>query len=759
MQYEAFNKRMGQYLAGLSEQQRFLQVANSRRTTRLLSDYEQKKAETLKKDQAFREAWLSVQSPYDFARAWEDYTKDVSERAILTTDALRENSDNHYEYVAKGCPPVLIYDYEVVVEGRNLPRPCNYMLLKIIPPDGVEIFDWKRPYIIIDPRAGHGAGIGGFKSDSQVGVALRDGHPVYFVAFHPEPEPDQELADVTHAEAAFLRDVTSRHPDSPKPVVVGNCQGGWAAAILAAVYPDLPGPIVLNGSPMSYWSGKMGQDPMRYSAGLTGGIVPALISADISGGIFDGAHLVQNFETLNPSRNWFRKYYDLYQNIDSQEERFLDFEKWWGGFYYMTEGEFRWILDNLFIGNKLAKNEAFLEPGRPIDLKAIKSPIIVFASHGDNITPPAQALDWIADTYSDEAEIEILGQRILYMVHPAVGHLGIFVSSSVAKREHTQVASTLKTIEALAPGLYRMNIVEQKGEGQDATFKVSFERRKIGEMLEETGERNEEKAFAGVARFSETFQELYDITAGPWLKASSSKPLADAMREMHPMRLSKSLLASTNPFMLAPAMLAASVKQTHKKNYEKNLFHFWEELVASQVENAWDILRDWREAFIENAFLSTWASPQAVEYGKALSFRRPMVPMQDLHSLTSIQNALKKIEKGGVEAAIVRIVLLIADSRADVRGDRLERFNEVLTTWEPYKSMDPKDRAILIHDQTLIVRFEMEAGFNALPKLLKTEKERTQAYNTVSYILGPTEEMAVTSLQLWDSLKQTLKWS
>ena len=62
-----------------------------------------------------------------------------------------------------------------------------------------------RPYIIIDPRAGHGAGIGGFKSDSQVGVALTKGHPVYFVAFHREPIPGQTLAG-TMLLTAFSQD-------------------------------------------------------------------------------------------------------------------------------------------------------------------------------------------------------------------------------------------------------------------------------------------------------------------------------------------------------------------------------------------------------------------------------------------------------------------------------------------------------------------------------------------------------------------------
>jgi len=66
--------------------------------------------------------------------------------------------------------------------------------------------------VIIDPRAGHGSGIGGFKSESEVGVALRGGHPVYFIIFFPEPEPGQTLADVCAAEAAFLREIYTRHP-------------------------------------------------------------------------------------------------------------------------------------------------------------------------------------------------------------------------------------------------------------------------------------------------------------------------------------------------------------------------------------------------------------------------------------------------------------------------------------------------------------------------------------------------------------------
>lgn len=197
----------------------------------------------------------------DAAGALADYLRDAWQRWILTLDVLRERGDIFLEHEAAGCPPVLGYDYEVVMDGADLPRPCNYVLLRIVPPEGCTVLNRKRPYVIIDPRAGHGAGIGGFKPDSQVGVALKDGHPVYFVAFRRDPEPGQTLADVAHAEAEFVREVMRRHPDSPNPAVAGNCQGGWACLLMAATHPDLRGPVVLNGAPVAAWSARWGGTP------------------------------------------------------------------------------------------------------------------------------------------------------------------------------------------------------------------------------------------------------------------------------------------------------------------------------------------------------------------------------------------------------------------------------------------------------------------------------------------------------------------
>jgi hypothetical protein len=178
--------------------------------------------------------------PEDAWRAWTSYATDWPQRCVLFWDTLRQRGNNFLEHERAGNPPLLAYDYETVVDGRKLARPVNYALVRITPPPDVTVDEKKRPFIIVDPRAGHGPGIGGFKQDSQVGVALKAGHPVYFVIFftrragrpggRPRPRP--------------VRAVWPTGTRQPQTSVVGNCQGGWATMLPAASHPDVTGPAV-----------------------------------------------------------------------------------------------------------------------------------------------------------------------------------------------------------------------------------------------------------------------------------------------------------------------------------------------------------------------------------------------------------------------------------------------------------------------------------------------------------------------------------
>ena len=686
-----------------------------------------------------------------------DYGLDAAQRLALTVDVLRERGNIDKAHEDAGTPPVLDYAYEMVIDGRTLERPVNYQLLKILAPEGVKVVEAKRPYMIIDPRAGHGAGIGGFKPDSQVGVALRAGHPVYFVVFRQHPEPGQTLVDVMHAEAEFLREIARRHPGSNKPVVVGNCQGGWATLILAAANPELSGPLVLNGAPVSTWSGQIGESPMRYNGGLLGGVMPAMLISDLGGGEFDGAHLVSNFEMLNPSRNFFGKYYDLFADVDNKRESFLEFEKWWGGYHFTNEAEIRWIVEQLFVGNKLARGKAELEPGKPLDLKSIRSPIIVFASRGDNITPPQQALNWIVDTFIDEQEIRIRGQRIVYMVHDKVGHLGIFVSSSIARKEHTEMTSTLKTIEALAPGLYEMKIDETAGDEGNEHFFVSFHDRKMQDILTTVqNDREQEKDFAAVARLSELGAHTYDVALRPVLQSLVTQQTADALRDSHPSRVSRKLFSDANPLLPLMSPLADWARDNRQKTTPDNPFLAVERLMANSVIQAMDLMRDLRDAAYENTFLAIYGTPLMHAVGRVGKEEPEAEASSDSRHMPEVKKALAAMEHGDLGAAVIRMLVLLAGSRGSVRKDRLERSAQVLNSTEPFKSMGAERRAELIQEQSIIAEFEPQRAVETLAVLLKTEEDRLSALDVVNHILGARAEMEPHSLELIQRMESLL---
>lgn len=692
--------------------------------------------------------------PVALSSAWQQYLVDAAQRAVLYWDILRRAGNTFVEHERAGCPPVLVFRYETVLDGRSLPRPVNYALVRIVPDEGMPPADPAlRPFVIIDPRAGHGAGIGGFKSDSQVGVALRRGHPVYFVIFSRDPVEGQTILDVTAAEAVFLQTVLERHPRAPKPVVIGNCQGGWATMMLASAAPDRVGALVLNGAPLSYWAGERGKNPMRYLGGLAGGSWPALLLADLGNGRFDGANLVMNFESLSPGNTWFRKYADVYLKADTEAERFLEFERWWGGFFLMNREEIRWIVGNLFIGNRFSAGQLAAGRGHTFNIRNVKAPIIVFASAGDNITPPGQALRWIADLYRDEAEIRGRGQTIVYLMHDQVGHLGIFVSAKVARKEHTEIANTLELVEAVAPGLYEMRI---EGNEQDG-FQVELFERTIEDVKRLSGDATSEE-FPAVARVSQMFESIYEVMAAPLIRQVTTEAGAEARRWFHPARARRWMVSDLNPAVAAIAPLAETVRADRRKAAPDNPFLAFERQWVETTERMIDAWRDARDAAIEWVFhavygaLAVWGIGSRDEAAEADAARELVASRTPL-----LEEVRGKIDRGGYPEAVVRMMVLLADSRGAVRRSRLARSNALLTGEAPFAAMSAEERAALIREQTAIVTLDREAAIAALPQLLPTAEDRERALAKVEWVAGPDAELGDKALAMLNRLRALLR--
>src|ERR1700754_2551222 len=489
-----------------------------------------------------------------------EYMVDAGQRSVLFLDVMRQRGDQYREHVAQTAPHVLQYSAELIVDGRKLDEPVNYALVRIIPPNGVEIDLDRRPFIVVDPRAGHGPGIGGFKADSEIGVAMKAGHPCYFIGFLPEPMPGQTIERIARAEAIFIEKVIERHPKADgKPCVIGNCQAGWAVMILASLRPELFGPLIIAGAPLAYWAGVHGKYPMRYSGGLLGGSWLTAMTSDLGGGKFDGAWLVQNFENQNPSNTLWTKQYNVYSKVDTEADRYLEFERWWGGHVNLNAEEIQFIVDELFMGNNLAAGRIKMSDGTAVDLRNIRSPIVVFCSKGDNITPPQQALHCILDLYADVDEIRAYGQTIVYTVHESVGHLGIFVSGGVAKKEHAEFSSNIDLIDVLPPGLYEATFEAKSadsahGDLAGGNWIMRCETRTLDDLRAMGGNSDEdERRFATAKRVSEINLSNYRTFVQPWVRAIATPQIAEWMRNKHPLRVGYEAFGRDTPAMKALA--------------------------------------------------------------------------------------------------------------------------------------------------------------------------------------------------------------
>jgi hypothetical protein len=686
--------------------------------------------------------------------AWE-YWVDAAQRTVLFWDVMRKRGNTFLEHEAAGKPLVLAFDHEMVLDGRTLENPVNYFLVRIVPPAGAQADPKKRPFVVIDPRAGHGPGIGGFKVDSEIGVALGAGHPCYFVGFRAEPERGQTLEDVGRAEARFLEKVAERHPDAEgRACIVGNCQAGWAVMMLSAVAPDLVGPILLAGAPLSYWAGSGSQNPMRYSAGLLGGSWLASLASDLGNGRFDGAHLVANFERLDPANTLWKKPYNLYAKIDTEEERYLSFERWWGGFYLLNEEEMRFIVNNLFVGNRLAAGDIVTSRGRQIDLRNIRTPIVVFASWGDNITPPQQALNWILDCYASDRDIVAHEQTIVYLLHHDIGHLGIFVSGRIAQREHTEIVQTLDLIETLPPGLWEM-VIEDKLPGTShaelvpGRYVVRFERRTLDDIRRLGDTRDDERPFAAVARVSEIAEGLYRTFASPWIRPWVTEDVAEALRRLHPNRLQHVLFSDANPWMRGVKELAETVRRHRRPVAADNPFLTAEQRMSEQIVRVLNTSRDFRDRATGRVFSAIYGSPwlQAMVGLRSATAEQPSVRPRDevferlLEGKIAVLRA--RMHEGGFREAAARILLYVGadEGRVDVRGFRMaERIRDEYVAGEP---LSGPARRELFKDQFFMLLLDEDRALAALPELLPTDQQRSAVLEAVSRVLSAKGELSL----------------
>jgi hypothetical protein len=227
--------------------------------------------------EAFTAACASPKTPFEFVRQWGEYQIDAAQRSVLYWDTLRQRGNQWLEHEAAGKPPVLGFRYEssptrARTNGPRITRSCasfRRTMSKLTTPSA-------RSSSSTPVRDTVRASAASRRLRGRRRVARGACRVLRHLLSRADAPAD---ARGHHRCRSGVHSHRGRAPPAKrKAVVVGNCQGGWAVMMLAAARPDIAGPLVINGAPMSYWSGNDGESPMRYAGGLLGGAWLSLLA-------------------------------------------------------------------------------------------------------------------------------------------------------------------------------------------------------------------------------------------------------------------------------------------------------------------------------------------------------------------------------------------------------------------------------------------------------------------------------------------------
>jgi hypothetical protein len=139
-----------------------------------------------------------------FADAVE-YSRDAVQRSILFLDVMRQRGHQYEEQAASHTPNVLDYDCELVCDGRRLERPVNYVLVRILPSEDMEIDPRKRPFVVVDPRAGTGRVLAASRPTVKSASRSKPGIPAISSASCPIPCPVKRFMTSPAPKPFFLK--------------------------------------------------------------------------------------------------------------------------------------------------------------------------------------------------------------------------------------------------------------------------------------------------------------------------------------------------------------------------------------------------------------------------------------------------------------------------------------------------------------------------------------------------------------------------
>jgi polyhydroxyalkanoate depolymerase len=314
----------------------------------------------------------------------------------------------------RGLHPRLATPHEVRLELRTM------RLLDYGRPGGM-------PTLVIAPYAGHTAMIADYhKGQSLVETLLANG--LGHVALTDWKSASIDMKDLEIDN--YLAEVLVAIEDLGGHVnLVGLCQGGWVAAMVAARFPAKVAALVLAGAPINTDAGSNPLTTMVHRSPLS--FYRELVA--LGGGLMLGKFMLQGWKNMHPEQHYLQLHVDLYEHIDDPAylKKQETFESWYENPIDLPGRFYLQAIVQLFKENRLAKG-TFVGLGKRLDLKDVTCPVFLLAGDADDITTREQVFD--AEKYLGTRK-----GRIKKALVPG-GHVGLFMGAQTLKETWPTIA-------------------------------------------------------------------------------------------------------------------------------------------------------------------------------------------------------------------------------------------------------------------------------------------------------------------------------
>lgn len=328
-------------------------------------------------------------------------------------------------------------------------------------------------------------------------------------------------------------------------------------------------------------------------------------------------------------------------------------------------------------------------------------------------------------------------QTIVYAVHESIGHLGIFVSGAVARKEHQEFTANIDVIDVLPPGIYQAEIADKTPDTPNADlaygdYVLSFERRRLDDVREIV-ERNEEddQRFAAVARISDINLGLYRSFVQPWVRAAVTPQSAEWMQRMHPLRLPYELISDRNPWVAPVAQLAEQVREQRQPAAPDNPFWALQKMASDAIVAGLDIWRDLRDSACERIFMATYGSPLVQDWAglgakDGPPRRHPGVSPEHRDFMAARAAELRaQIDQGGLREAGLRMLLYVSGAEGGVDERSFAMIRKMRADTDAKLSLQAFKDAT--RDQALMMQLDGPAAIRAIPSCWRTPAPPTSA--------------------------------